>query len=383
MDEQVPPSGIDERSSEASYQQLARLLAQQIVSRELAAGSRLPQERELSQLHHVSRFTVRNALDVLEAQGLIERVRGKGTFVTGGSAEKRWFSMASTILFVFVGATRANQVPAGGFYGEIYAGIKQAARTLGLQLKTEGIRSYVRVSLDEYRPPKPSEIGGVIVCGSFDEQYIRMFGSEGVPVVAVDLWSHDPQVDSVVVDVESDAYGAIDHLAEKGHASAGFFAIGRQERGSDLYDYDPDIWRLLDNLRRAAQRRRIEFREEWIRLAQGSRMQPQLVARDLLSLRDRPTSLITFDAAAALPVLKAMESLGLRCPEDISVITRGDSAVAGRLATSFVGDPAMMGRQAVRLLVERIQGQRQRAVKVAVTTRLVLGETTGPAPQHT
>jgi GntR family transcriptional regulator of arabinose operon len=383
MDNKPPLAAIDGQSHEPSYQQLARILAQNIVSQEWPAGSRMPQERELSERYHLSRFTVRNALDVLEAQGLIQRVRGKGTFVAGGSSGKRWFSTASTIQFVHVGATgHTASPPTDGYYGGILGGVRQMTRALGLQLQVQGIRSYVRISLDEYRPPKSDQVGGVIVCGVFDEQYIRMFGSEGVPVVSVDLWSHDPNVDSVVVDVESDAHTVIDHLAEKGHTSLGFVATGRHERGGDTFEYDPDIWRILDNLRRVAQRRRIEMRDEWIRMPVKSRTQPYQTARELLNLRVVPTAILCFDDGAALPVLKAIEDAGLRCPEDISVISRGIEAEADGLITRLLSDPDMLGRQAVKLLVERMQGQRHRAVKLAAATRLALGRSTGPAPDR-
>jgi GntR family transcriptional regulator len=44
-------------------------------------GVALPSERELARHFGVGRMTVRNELDRLEARGLVERVRGRGTFV--------------------------------------------------------------------------------------------------------------------------------------------------------------------------------------------------------------------------------------------------------------------------------------------------------------
>jgi GntR family transcriptional regulator len=43
-------------------------------------GTRLPPEREMAERFLVSRMTLRQALDQLEAEGRIERVRGSGTF---------------------------------------------------------------------------------------------------------------------------------------------------------------------------------------------------------------------------------------------------------------------------------------------------------------
>ena len=46
-------------------------------------GDRLPTEREMCELFHVSRITVRQALAELEREGWIERTQGRGTFVRG------------------------------------------------------------------------------------------------------------------------------------------------------------------------------------------------------------------------------------------------------------------------------------------------------------
>lgn len=61
--------------------------------RELLAGAppetRAPSERELAEVFGVSRMTVRQAVDALVVEGVLERVRGRGTFVarTGGACQ--------------------------------------------------------------------------------------------------------------------------------------------------------------------------------------------------------------------------------------------------------------------------------------------------------
>ena len=64
------------------YYQLANLLGEKIVSRELHTGDRLPTEVELVEQYGISRITVRQALRLLEQEGLIRREVGRGTFVT-------------------------------------------------------------------------------------------------------------------------------------------------------------------------------------------------------------------------------------------------------------------------------------------------------------
>ncbi|HEX4806110.1 MAG TPA: GntR family transcriptional regulator [Conexibacter sp.] len=63
------------------YYQLEELLESRIVTGVWAPHERLPSERELCEEFDVSRAVVRPALEILERQGRIVRVQGKGTFV--------------------------------------------------------------------------------------------------------------------------------------------------------------------------------------------------------------------------------------------------------------------------------------------------------------
>lgn len=63
------------------YYQLAESLRGKITGGEYAVGDQLPSERELMSIYDISRNTVRDAIDVLVQDGLVERDHGRGTFV--------------------------------------------------------------------------------------------------------------------------------------------------------------------------------------------------------------------------------------------------------------------------------------------------------------
>src|SRR5215216_7136555 len=65
----------------ARYAQLISHFRERILDGSLPAGARLPTELELAAEHQISRGTVRQAMSVLVNEGLLERVRGRGTFV--------------------------------------------------------------------------------------------------------------------------------------------------------------------------------------------------------------------------------------------------------------------------------------------------------------
>lgn len=69
------------------YQQLADRLRRQIADGDYRIGDRLPSEGALGEEFGVSRITVRAALDQLSAAGMLQRLRGKGTFVSAPPVE--------------------------------------------------------------------------------------------------------------------------------------------------------------------------------------------------------------------------------------------------------------------------------------------------------
>src|SRR5215813_12520856 len=69
------------RSAVARYIQLASLFRRRIDAGELAVDQQIPTVDELAAECGVARATIRQALDMLESEQLIERYRAKGTFV--------------------------------------------------------------------------------------------------------------------------------------------------------------------------------------------------------------------------------------------------------------------------------------------------------------
>jgi GntR family transcriptional regulator len=75
------PADIDRLAPTPMYHQLKRRIIDDIARLGLRPGSILPGEHKLCEQFGVSRTVVRQALAQLEHQGVIERVKGKGTFV--------------------------------------------------------------------------------------------------------------------------------------------------------------------------------------------------------------------------------------------------------------------------------------------------------------
>ncbi|NGP07648.1 GntR family transcriptional regulator [Rhodococcus sp. 14C212] len=72
-----------------AYRELAEKLRADIEAGVYSVGRKMPTESVLQSVHNVSRHTVREALQILLSDGLIYRVQGSGTYVSGRQQDTR------------------------------------------------------------------------------------------------------------------------------------------------------------------------------------------------------------------------------------------------------------------------------------------------------
>jgi len=97
-----------ERPGVSLYLQLSNVFRSRIESGEWVVGERIPTVEELSKSYGVAGMTIRQALGILEDEGLIERFRAKGTFVRAQPRRDLWCDVKtdlSGLLIARPGAT--------------------------------------------------------------------------------------------------------------------------------------------------------------------------------------------------------------------------------------------------------------------------------------
>jgi GntR family transcriptional regulator len=88
-------SSIDPTDIIPKYFQLAKILRQKIENGEYNTQDVIPSERQLEEQYNLSRPTIRQAIDLLERQGFLYRVHGKGTFVSPPKLQKGMLELTS------------------------------------------------------------------------------------------------------------------------------------------------------------------------------------------------------------------------------------------------------------------------------------------------
>lgn len=73
---------VDFDISQPIYQQVISEIQRSLVRGELKPGDKLPSQRDLAQAMKVNHNTIQRAYREMEGEGLVETIRGMGTFIT-------------------------------------------------------------------------------------------------------------------------------------------------------------------------------------------------------------------------------------------------------------------------------------------------------------
>ena len=191
-----------------------------------------------------------------------------------------------------------------------------------------------------------------------------------------------PGAPSVNVDDRGGARAAAQHLVDLGHTRIGIITL---RSGFDVdgvpTENRPARERMLGL---AGSPRGCPHRAS----GGAARFRPQLsvesIARDLLDRPDRPTAVLCFSDAFAATTMQVAESLGLRVPEDLSVVGFDDSplAVTSRpQLTTVHQEVSSKGHEAVRALMAVMSEHRpDQAERILLPTSLVVRGSTAPPP---
>jgi LacI family transcriptional regulator len=260
------------------------------------------------------------------------------------------------------------------YFSEILAGATEAAyeQELAMVLSPTFHEHDREVSLME-RLARGMTDGALLILPEESNDELSTLHEQGYPFVIVDPHTAiDERVPTVSANNTSGAREATAHLLGLGHRQIGIITgptgwIATEERLSGYRGARADAGLLSDPTLQLES----NFRDNG-----GYEATMALMKRP-----DPPTAIFAFNDMMAIGVLHAARDLGLRVPEDLSIVGFDDTFEASimRPALTTVRQPlAEMGRMAVTQLVRLLQNRRIEALHVQLETKLVLRESTAP-----
>lgn len=260
-------------------------------------------------------------------------------------------------------------------------GVEKEVLASGYRLLLSSMELNVAYGEDIFKDLSRQRIDGLILSGAFInrsehvQKSLGQFRKRRLPIVEItDNLALDNHLDRVSSDYYLATKEVMAHLLSLGHRKIGF-VHGVQE---------PFL----------AEDRLIPYQESLV--AAGLPVTDELIVRCGVTIQDgyqaaekilqdakRPTALIVVNDLLAMGVMRAAVDLGLNIPRDLSVVGYDDIPFARYLTprlTTVSKDPVGLGREAVKLLLARIQEPDRPQQTINLSPRVMIRESTGPAP---
>jgi LacI family transcriptional regulator len=262
---------------------------------------------------------------------------------------------------------------ANPFYAEMAKSVERHAAKRGytaMFCNTEGDSHSELAGIETLLAQRVAGI--VFLAFSGDSRTMRETLEHHVP--AVFLGCHEDWGDVVAVDDELGGRLATRHLIEAGHTRLGFLSIPELSDSSDEARY---VGCLKEAEEGGATVRRIS----WSPPADRVEMDGSAgVLGDLLAGKDPITGIFASNDVAAVDLLEFADRVGVRVPQDLSVVGFDDVPMAGlaRISLTTVAQPRdQLARTGIETIIERIEGRLKGAPKTTlVDVRLVLRHST-------
>lgn len=257
---------------------------------------------------------------------------------------------------------------------EVVRGVENVAREEGLSLvlsESAGRLTPGQTWVDGVLARRPA--GVILVLSDLDASQRAQLNSRSIPFVVVDP-AGDPGdgIPSVGATNWQGGLAATRHLTGLGHRRIGVVAGPSRMMCSRA---------RIDGYRAALETSGLPMDPELVREGEFHHEDGYTAGLELLRLPDPPTAIFAGNDLQALGVYEAARELGLRIPEDLSVVGFDDLPL-----TRWIGPPLTTVRQpliemaetAARLVLDLGRGRRPATTRVDLATSLVVRSSTAP-----
>lgn len=320
----------------------------QLISQGYLPGGQLPTEVELADQLGVSRETVRRAAGILEKEGLLVKIRSRGTFAKGSEQLPRVKTEQPLIIGYLQTDYAANQGPDQAVSRTSGALMLQGASEEAGQCNGHVVSRHAPAGqlTNAWRQLHAAvSLGGLIFASCGEEKLLRRVLGLAIPAVLVDHDLHLPQFSSVRDDSFTGAHQAVKYLVSLGH---------RQIALAHWHEADLNPWRLR-GYRQGLRDANLPRRQKWEFHVELTEAGARKVVQQLMALAPRPTALFCFNNTLARFIAEELTRLHVRVPEDLSVMGAGGEDVPGLTCTMI--DWYAMGRTAVQMLRSHIDNR--------------------------
>lgn len=260
----------------------------------------------------LARLTIRQAMASLENDGLIRRVQGKGNFVEGNARRK--LNRGQDIFALVVPVTRAD------FYPALLHGFETAASDLRHQTIVCSTEDNVERQADIIMQLLDMKVGGVAINPTSPRPtpayQVRVLQEQGIPVVFCHRRVEGVTAPLLAIPFREAGRLAGKFLTDRGHRRLTFMATYQHTSGQQF----------ADGLNEALLSGEDNAPAETVFIGESSVPQEEdvlLTLQQMFARHDRPTAIVASCDSVAEMIYFLLPRLGLRVPEDVSLVGFG------------------------------------------------------------
>lgn len=257
---------------------------------------------------------------------------------------------------------------------EIIRGVDEELAATGLDLMVSTTRKRDARERDQVMRLSQGLCDGLIVLiPAAAELYIEELAARGYPIVLIDH-AATPLASTATMANRSSADQAMAHLIGLGHKRIGHITGNMK---TDAARKRLSGWRAM------LQNHGLDHGDDLLVEGDFRRESGCSGAAVLLDRANPPTAILAASDFMAVGVLDELRSRGLRCPDDISVMGFDDvteATVTVPQLTTIRQPMKALGRQAVRMLIGRMDDRETPASHIELATELVVRGSTAAPP---
>ncbi|WP_129664048.1 LacI family DNA-binding transcriptional regulator [Phytoactinopolyspora endophytica] len=261
---------------------------------------------------------------------------------------------------------------------EFVAGAADAAREHGYHLVLSP--SELRNVRDLEQLTGQGLIDGALVMEvRIDDDRVQLLEQAGIPFSMIGRTSDPGRISYADIDFEQTTRDAVRHLVELGHRCIGFL---NHSPSAYSVGYGPTV-RASEGFRRAAAAAGVVYVE---RLCGDNASAGQAAFHELRAAQPDITALIVMNERAIVGVMDALDEIGWRVPDDLSIVaivssTRVTEMMRPKL-TTWEPPSAELGRLGIQMLLDQIDGDggEPTPTQELLPCRLAVGASSAPPP---
>jgi len=230
--------------------------------------------------------------------------------------------------------------------------------------------------------------GVLIISMPILEEDIPYLRQSPVPVVFIDRKHPDlADFDSLAIDDVEGGYKATRHLIELGHQKIGFIGDITEvlippnsdaRLPKDLFKFTSSRDRY-NGYKKAMSEAGLVVRDDYYGEDQHGHKEAKDLAMHILDQEDPPTAIFAASDSQAFGVIQAARVLGIKVPQDLSVIGFDDIQAAEFMELTTIRQLLFeSGRTGVEMLLGAMNGGRREKENIMLPTELVIRSTTAP-----